>query len=93
MIKVDLRVSKEVHKQVTSMSKERGISFAETWRIVIEKGLNSSDSMPNRNDILFKLAIQNLTLCQRIADHLKDDLIDLAKADAREILKAHEEKV
>lgn len=65
---------------------ERRTAEAEVWRELIQLGIHRSDDVLSQLDRLTTLVVQALCMSQRVALHLKEDLIEEARNDARGIL-------
>jgi len=80
MIMTSIRVHEDVAKSIKKRAAELNIKESEMWRTVIHRGLDYEDT------IRLKLSLETLCLGRRIAAHIDENLLTLAKEDAESLL-------
>ena len=83
MKRIGIRVTDESVKFVRREAGRRATAESEIWRELIELGIHRSDEVLSQLERLSKLVVQSLCMSQRVAEHVKPDLVEKARADAR----------
>ena len=83
MFAVNVRFPREFVFYVRRQAKQRGIAESQVWRELVAIGMHNKAMVDEGLDSLIGLTIQNLCVSRRLAGHLDESLIDLAREDAR----------
>ena len=86
MHQITFRVTDENLAFVRGLARKRQISQAEIWRELIDRGIHRSDEVLDQLERLTTLMVQTLCMGQRVAEHLKPELVETARDDARSII-------
>ena len=87
MLSVTVRYPEEFVATVRRLAKQRRVDEAVIWRELVATGIQRTDTDNGLIQTAFNLTIQNLCLSRRVAGHLDESLIDLAKEDAKRTLE------
>lgn len=87
MLSVTVRYPEEFVAYVRRLAKQRRIEEAAIWRELVATGIQRTDVDEGLTKTAFNLTIQTLCLTRRMAGHLDEEIIDLAKQDARRTLE------
>ncbi len=90
MQQITLRVSDDCMRFVRQTAGKRRTAEAEVWRELIEAGVHRSDEVVCQLQSNARLILQALTMSQRVANHLDPGLVELARDDARMLIRRME---
>ena len=83
MIRIGIRVNDESAEFVRREAAPCGTAGSAIWRELIEQGIHRSDEVLFQLERLSKPVVQSLCMGQRVAKHVKPELVDMARNDAR----------
>ena len=90
MNQITLRVTNETMAFVRRTASQRKTAESGVWRELIELGVHRSDEVVSQLKRNARLIVQALTMSQRVAIHLDPELVQMARDDARLLIKRME---
>ena len=92
MIAVTVKFPDDIVAYVRRLARQRHIREAQVWRELVTEGIQGVELNAGLHKTAFNLAVQNLCISRRVAGHLDESLIELAREDARRTLQDMEVK-